>query len=154
VDPDREYPEGVLDLRPELVVVEPEDEYAEGLSDLSPEPVFPEPADEMSEPEPEEPSPPPWRQIMATLTAYSFESCWSPACLTRSGTPARWGVVATDPRVIPLGSRLLIEQYPEMVFIAEDTGSGVLGNHVDIWQPSTAAAVQFGLQRGMVTVLE
>ena len=103
----------------------------------------------MSEPEPEEPSPPPWRQIMATLTAYSFESCSIPACITRSGTTARWGVVATDPRVIPLGSRLLIEQYPGTVFVAEDTAVEFSATHVDIWQPSTEAAIQFGRRRDL-----
>ena len=41
VEPDIEYPEGLLDLTPELVVVEPDDEYAEGLSDLSPEARLP-----------------------------------------------------------------------------------------------------------------
>jgi hypothetical protein len=41
--------------------------------------------------------------------------------------------VAVDPSVIPLGSRLRIEGYPDMTFIAEDTGGGVRGNHVDIF---------------------
>jgi 3D (Asp-Asp-Asp) domain-containing protein len=139
---------------------DPDQRYVEAANS-SPEIVVQEPGDEMSELGSEEPSSRPWRRltaarrlITATLTAYSYESCETPACITRSGTPARWGVVATDPNVIPLGSRILIDQYPGTVFIAEDTGGGVRGNHVDIWQPSTFEAIQFGRQRGVVTVLE
>jgi 3D (Asp-Asp-Asp) domain-containing protein len=63
-----------------------------------------------------------------------------------------WGTVAVDPSVIPLGSRLLIDGY-DMVFVAEDTGGGIRGNHVDIFFPDYASAVRFGVQTRMVTVL-
>ena len=42
--------------------------------------------------------------------------------LTYLGTQARYGVIATDPKVIPLGSKVYIP-YFDKVFIAEDTGS-------------------------------
>src|SRR5262249_1073521 len=50
-----------------------------------------------------------------------------------SGTTPRWGTVAVDPRVIPLGSLLLIEGFDGMVFVAEDTGGAVRGNVIDVW---------------------
>lgn len=94
------------------------------------------------------------RTFPARLTAYSYQTAGGGAhgSITRSGTTVRWGVVAVDPRVIPLGSRLLIEGFDE-VFIAEDTGGGVRGNHVDIFFPDYAAAVRFGVQYRNVTVL-
>lgn len=86
------------------------------------------------------------RSFQAVLTAYAHGTT------TRSGTRVRWGVVAVDPDVIPLGSKLMIEGY-DMVFVAEDTGGGVRGNHVDVYFPDLGSAVRFGVQHRTVTVL-
>ena len=86
------------------------------------------------------------RSFQARLSAYSHGT------RTASGTPVRWGVVAVDPRVIPLGSRLTIEGF-DTVFVAEDTGGAVRGNHIDIYFPDLAAAIRFGVQTRTVTVL-
>jgi 3D (Asp-Asp-Asp) domain-containing protein len=54
--------------------------------------------------------------------------------------------VAVDPRVIPLGSRVYIPAYRNDGhggwFIAEDTGGGVIGHHVDVYRspPATSGA--------------
>jgi len=40
--------------------------------------------------------------------------------------------VATDPRVIPTGSWISIDQYPGVRFLACDVGGGIKGNHIDI----------------------
>lgn len=85
--------------------------------------------------------------FIATVTAYCLQG------RTRSGTPVRWGVVAVDPRVIPLGSKIQIEGFGE-IFVAEDTGGGVRGNWVDIWFDNCAAARAFGMQSRRVTILE
>jgi len=87
------------------------------------------------------------RAFTARLTAYAHGS------RTASGTPVRWGVIAVDPRVIPLGSRVRIEGFTD-IFVAEDTGSGVSGNHVDIYFPDAASAIRFGVQHRTVTVLD
>lgn len=79
------------------------------------------------------------RQLRAVVTAYCLQG------RTRSGTAVRSGVVATDPAVIPLGSRLTIEGLPGL-YSAEDTGSGVKGNHVDVWFASCPAALNWGRQ--------
>jgi 3D (Asp-Asp-Asp) domain-containing protein len=84
--------------------------------------------------------------FVARVTAYALVGH------TRSGTWTRWGTVAVDPRVIPLGSKLMIEGFDE-VFVAEDTGSGVKGNWVDIWFPSYWEAIQWGVQYRRITVL-
>ena len=51
------------------------------------------------------------------------------------GNPLVWGTVATDKRVIPMHTQLVIEGYEDTVFVARDTGGGVKGNHIDIFVP-------------------
>jgi 3D (Asp-Asp-Asp) domain-containing protein len=94
------------------------------------------------------------RSISARLTAYTNQEPGGGAhgTMTKSGTPVRWGVVAVDPQVIPLGSRLLIEGL-DGLFVAEDTGGGVRGNHVDVFFPDYASAIHFGVQYRTVTVV-
>jgi len=88
------------------------------------------------------------------VTAYSFQPPGEGAqgSITRSGVPARWGLVAVDPGLIPLGSQLLIDGFSHS-FIAADTGDGVVGAHVDVFIPSAGAAVAFGVQYRDVIVL-
>ena len=57
---------------------------------------------------------------------------------TSTGIPVGWGVVAVDPTVIPLGTRLTIPGYGEGV--AADTGSAVRGADIDLWFPTLAQA--------------
>lgn len=50
--------------------------------------------------------------------------------ITASGTPVYRGIVAVDPNVIPLGTRMYIPGYG--FGLAADTGGGVIGNHIDL----------------------
>lgn len=88
------------------------------------------------------------RALVVRATAYSYTGS-----RTRTGTVPHWGTVAVDPNVIPLGSRLAIDGYPGTIFVAEDTGGGVRGHHIDVFFPSYAEAVRFGVQTRTVTVL-
>ncbi|QDR80650.1 peptidoglycan-binding protein [Sporomusa termitida] len=75
--------------------------------------------------------------------------------LTYMGTQIRPGVIAVDPRVIPLGSRVYI-QFADgsgMYGIAEDTGGAIKGNRIDIAMVSVAKAYDFGVQKVKVYVL-
>lgn len=67
---------------------------------------------------------------------------------TASGRPAEWGVVAVDPKVIPLGTKVYVEtadgQYIYGTAIAADTGGAIKGNKIDICVNSSAQARQFG----------
>lgn len=65
---------------------------------------------------------------------------------------ARPGVVAVDPNVIPLGSRLYIPGYG--MAIAADTGGAIRGNRIDLLMDSYDAAMNFGRQSVEVYVLE
>lgn len=60
---------------------------------------------------------------------------------TATGLPVGPGIVAVDPTVIPLGTRMTIPGYGEGV--AADTGSAVKGAHIDVWIASCATALAF-----------
>lgn len=71
---------------------------------------------------------------------------------TASGTKMVQGrTIAVDPRDIPLGSKVSIEDMGE--YVAEDTGSAIKGNRVDIYFDSHKEALEFGRQRIKLRVL-
>ena len=69
---------------------------------------------------------------------------------TASGLPVGIGVVAVDPTVIPLGTRMLVPGYGPAV--AADVGSAVKGNIIDLWHPSTAQALAWGRRTITITI--
>jgi 3D (Asp-Asp-Asp) domain-containing protein len=69
-------------------------------------------------------------------------SCHTGKGVTASGTPSSRETVSVDPRVVPLGTRLVIDKVGPRV--AADTGGGIRGLRLDIWEPSVAACTQFG----------
>lgn len=71
---------------------------------------------------------------------------------TASGSGVRRGIVAADPRVLPLGSRIQISagQYSGSYVVA-DTGGAIRGRILDIWVPSCAEANRFGRRTITVT---
>lgn len=73
------------------------------------------------------------------------------AGITASGIPAVRGVVAVDPDVIPLGTRLYIPGYGEA--IAADTGGAIVGNRIDLLMDSYGEAMDFGRQDVPVYIL-
>lgn len=78
--------------------------------------------------------------------------------ITASGMRARVGVVAVDPRVIPLGTKLYIEAVDgSWVYgnaIAGDTGGAIKGNRVDLFFDTTAECLQFGRRAARVYILD
>ena len=83
------------------------------------------------------------RTLTVSATAYTLRG------RTATGLPTSWGIVAVDPNVIPLGTRMTIPGYGEA--IAADTGSAVRGATIDVWVPDGAAAVAFG--RRTITIV-
>ena len=81
-------------------------------------------------------------------TAYSLRG------RTASGRPVAKGMIAADPRHLPLGSRVRLEAgtYSGEYLVA-DTGSLVRGKHIDIWTPSSREAMRFGRRPVKLTVL-
>jgi len=69
------------------------------------------------------------RSNMAVWATY-YTAVSAGGTVTRTGTGVFRGVVATDPDVIPLGSRMYVPGYGYGV--ATDTGGGVIGAHIDL----------------------
>ena len=69
---------------------------------------------------------------------------------TSSGRPVGRGVVAVDPRVIPMGSRMFVPGYGQG--IAADRGSAVRGHLIDVWFPTLAEARAWGRRTLTITV--
>ncbi|HDR7624082.1 TPA: SH3 domain-containing protein [Bacillus mycoides] len=60
-------------------------------------------------------------------------------------------IIAVDPKVIPLGSKVWVEGYGEA--IAGDTGSAIKGNRIDVLMGSKSKAMNWGRQTVKVKVL-
>jgi len=71
---------------------------------------------------------------------------------TATGHRVQRGIVAVDPRVIPLGSRLYIEGYG--FARALDVGSSIRGNKIDVFFESEATCREWGRRRVKVYILE
>jgi uncharacterized protein YabE (DUF348 family) len=61
-------------------------------------------------------------------------------------------VIAVDPSVIPLGTKVYVEGYGYAV--AADTGSAIKGNKIDVFLPSKSAAYRWGSKRVKIKILE
>ncbi|HJP93420.1 MAG TPA: 3D domain-containing protein [Pyrinomonadaceae bacterium] len=81
-------------------------------------------------------------------TAYSLHG------RTASGRPVAKGLIAADPRHLPLGSRVRIDagSYSGEYLVA-DTGTLVRGRRIDIWTPTAREAMRFGRRVVKLTVL-
>ena len=71
--------------------------------------------------------------------------------ITATGIRATYGVVAVDPKVIPLGSRVYIPGYGFAV--AADTGGAIKGQKIDLCMESYNEAISFGRRSVEVYVL-
>lgn len=69
---------------------------------------------------------------------------------TATGTVPKKGTIAVDPDVIPLGTELYVEGYGNG--IAEDTGSAVKGNIIDLYMDSEQQARDWGRRNVNVTI--
>jgi 3D (Asp-Asp-Asp) domain-containing protein len=69
---------------------------------------------------------------------------------TASGLPVGKGVVAVDPKVIPLGTKLYVPGYGKSV--AADVGYAIKGKIIDLWMPSDAKARKWGRKTVTITV--
>jgi 3D (Asp-Asp-Asp) domain-containing protein len=63
--------------------------------------------------------------------------------------PVGPGVVAVDPSVIPLGSKMYIPGYGNGV--AADVGSGIKGDSIDLWMPQ-AQCLAWGRRTVTITI--
>jgi len=101
-------------------------------------------------PQPRAPAPaPPPRLLDFEATAYSITGT------TASGMQTRRGVVAADPKVLPLGTRIRVHDAGSYSgeYVVSDTGPAVNGHEIDIYMPSTEDAKNFGRRKVRVEIL-
>lgn len=75
---------------------------------------------------------------------------------TAAGTPARTGVAASDPTLLPVGSVVQVESLGPRyngIYTVMDTGPKVQGRHIDIYIWNCDEAVRFGRRSIQVRVL-
>lgn len=95
------------------------------------------------------------KEFYVTSTAYTA-SCAGCTGRTSTGYNLKSNpgakVIAVDPSVIPLGSKVYVEGYGYAV--ASDTGSAIKGNKIDVFVPNKSAAYQWGNKRVKIRVLK
>jgi 3D (Asp-Asp-Asp) domain-containing protein len=91
----------------------------------------------------------PPQQMAFEATAYSIEG------KTADGTHAREGIVAADPKVLPLGTRIRMQgagQY-DGEYVVQDTGRAVKGREIDVYLANDGEAKRFGRKSVQVEVV-
>ncbi|OCA90768.1 peptidoglycan-binding protein [Bacillus sp. FJAT-27225] len=95
------------------------------------------------------------KELAVTATAYTAY-CEGCSGITATGINLKNNpgakVIAVDPSVIPLGTKVFVEGYGEA--IAGDTGGAIKGNKIDVFIPSRDAALKWGVKKVKVTILE
>ncbi len=82
-------------------------------------------------------------EAIVSVTAYNA----NPEDLNFLGKKPKWGDIAVDPKVVPLGSIITFENiFPNQKFEAVDIGENVIGWKFDIFMLSKQDAKKFGLQ--------
>lgn len=83
-----------------------------------------------------------------SATAYSLRG------RTASGQYVSRGLIAADPRVLPLGTRVRLDAGAwSGEYLVADTGGLIKGRKIDIWTPTSREALQFGRRPVKLTVL-
>ena len=90
-----------------------------------------------------------------TATAYTAH-CNGCSGITRTGINLRTNpnvkVIAVDPKVIPLGSKVWVEGYGHAV--AGDTGGAIKGTKIDLHVPSKSEAYKFGKRKVKMKIID
>lgn len=96
------------------------------------------------------------KRIQSLGTFHIYHYCPCARCcgtaneITASGSRAREGeTIAVDPAVIPLGTEVIIDGHK---YIAEDTGSGITGNKIDIYVSTHEEALRLGIKTSEVFI--
>jgi uncharacterized protein YabE (DUF348 family) len=85
------------------------------------------------------------RAYIMTATAYSI-----PGGRTATGASVRQGIVAVDPSIIPLGTKVYVDGYGPAV--ALDTGGAIRGKKIDLYMNSLGAAFSWGVRSVVVYI--
>ncbi|USK59914.1 G5 and 3D domain-containing protein [Peribacillus asahii] len=95
------------------------------------------------------------KEIYVSSTAYTA-SCNGCSGVTATGMNLKSNphakVIAVDPNVIPLGSKVHVEGYGYAV--AADKGGAIKGNKIDVFIPSKSEAYRWGVKRVKVRIID
>ena len=95
------------------------------------------------------------KEMTVTATAYTAY-CKGCSGITATGQNLRENpsqkVIAVDPKIIPLGSKVHVEGYGTA--IAGDTGGAIKGNRIDVFIPSREDALEFGRKKINITIID
>ncbi|WP_179287998.1 3D domain-containing protein, partial [Terribacillus saccharophilus] len=95
------------------------------------------------------------KELSVSATAYTGQ-CEGCSGVTATGIDLNANpnakVIAVDPSVIPLGSKVWVEGYGEA--IAGDTGGAIKGNKIDVHVPDQGTALNWGRKTVTVKVLD
>lgn len=80
-----------------------------------------------------------------TATAYSIYG------KTASGIITRPGIIAADPKILPLGTIIFIQDMG--VFLVADTGKAIFGNRIDIYMKTRYNAIKFGRKKIQLKII-
>ncbi len=122
-------------------------ETAPSISSIGAQSVIaapPPPPEPQPQPSPQAPPVQTGKTLTVVATAYSMRGT------TTTGIPTGPGIVAVDPTVIPLGTRMTIPGYGEAV--AADTGGAIKGLRIDVWVATAAEAAQWQWQTVTITL--
>jgi 3D (Asp-Asp-Asp) domain-containing protein len=98
--------------------------------------------------------PSPSHEVIAAPAQTYMATAYSLRGRTSSGRSASRGLIAADPSVLPLGTRVRLEAGPfSGEYVVGDTGGSVRGRRIDIWTPTANEAVRFGRRVVKLTVL-
>jgi len=72
--------------------------------------------------------------------------------ITATGKEIKEGMIAVDPKVIPLGTKIEIKDMG--IFIAEDTGGKIKGDRIDIYFELKKEAKEFGRKGVWIKIID
>ncbi|MGI6120195.1 MAG: 3D domain-containing protein [Desulfosporosinus sp.] len=87
------------------------------------------------------------KTLKVEATAYTYTGN-----KTATGIEPREGVIAVDPKVIAMGSKVYVEGYGYA--IAADTGGAIRGNRIDVFFPTLRQCINWGRKSVQVYVLQ
>ena len=91
------------------------------------------------------------KTLKMETTAYHGSEPGGGGSRTATGMRVGYGVIAVDPRVIPLGSKLYVEGYG--YGFACDTGGAIKGKRLDLAFPSMSQVNSYGRKRGVTVYI-
>lgn len=99
--------------------------------------------------------------VSSVATAYTYSEKWHDALYwgdRLGGLRARWGVIAVDPNVIPLGTKVYVKSTDGSAdygfAIAADIGGSIKGNRIDVWMDGVDISLKWGVRSVEVYILE